>query len=63
MTLSFVLDFQKVARMLDKETLVGLWCAISMARLLPLELSVGGKDVLSLVILVFMEESLKFWTG
>merc|ERR1711976_201984 len=63
MILRFVLDILKVARMLVKVTLVDLWCATSMAKLLLQGLSVGVKDVLNQVIQESTEESLKFWIG
>ena len=63
MILSSVLGSLKEARTLVKATLVDLWCATSMAKLLPLELSVGEKDVLSQVIQESMAELLKSWIG
>merc|ERR1711976_697397 len=63
MILNSVLDFLKVVKTLVKVTLVAHWAAITMVKLLQLELLVGVKDALSLAIQGFMEESLRFWIG
>merc|ERR1711963_752707 len=58
-----VLDIQKVEKILAKETLEDLWFVEKMVKLSWLVLSALELDVLHPTTLVFMLESLQYWTG